>query len=227
MKELYLCIHHGFGDYVVCYGLVKELAKRYDTIYLFAINHRSYLQTNNIRRLYSSIENVRIITDDPNSIKDVFYIGGAKFSEAAAKNPNIEYQRFFYDQAGVPLNLLWDNFYFERNMEREKRIYYDILGLKDNEEYIFLHDDPVRHFVINKKYIPDLKIIHLVDLPEISILDTLYLVEKAKQVHMTNTGLVSFVDQMNIKHSSLNYHKYVRPLAFEQPILKLNWKIIN
>jgi len=98
------------------------------------------------------------------------------------------------------------NFYFKRDIKKEKEIYYDILGLKDNEEYIFLHDDPVRDFIIDRKHInPNIKIIHLVELEDISILDTLYLVEKSKEVHMYTTGLASFIDQMGIKHNSLKF----------------------
>lgn len=227
MNNLYICTHYGFGDYVICYGLVKELAKKYDNVILFAIPHRSKLHLDNIKRLYSSINNVQINTDKPNLYENVLYVGWHNWDAALQKNPTIQFQKFFYEQVDVPLNLLWDNFYFERNMDKEKEIYYDILGLKDNEEYVFLHDDPIRNYVINKKYItPNLKIIHLVELEDISILDTLYLVEKSKEVHMTTTGLVSFVDQMNINHNNLNFHKYVRPAPFEQPILRLKWNII-
>ena len=82
--------------------------------------------------------------------------------------------------------------------------------------------------IMDRKYVnPNMKIIHLVELEDISILDTLYLVEKAKEVHMFNTGLVSFVDQMGTVHDNLNYHKYLRPALIEQPILLLNWNIIN
>jgi len=223
MKELYLCPHYGFGDYVVCYGLIKELAKS-DDIVLLAKPHRSHLQMDNIRRLYSSIKNVQISEDDPKLYKDVLYIGWDRWQEAVNKDPNVQFQEFFYAQAGVPLNLLWNNFYFERDFDKEERIYYK-LGLRRGE-YVFLHDDPQRNFIINMDYVlSDLRVVHLNDLPEVSILDSLLIIENAREVHMTNTGLVSFVDQMKIEHSNLNYHRYPRPLPFEQPILKLNWKI--
>jgi hypothetical protein len=228
INNLYLCTHYGFGDYIICYGLVKELAKKYDNVILFGIPHRSKLHINNIKRLYSSIKNVEITTGDPKLYKNVLYVGWDKFREAVQKDSSVMFQKFYYEQVGVPLNLLWDNFYFERNMDKEKEIYYDRLELKDNEEYIFLHDDPIRNYIINRKYIkPNIKIIHLVELEDISILDTLYLIEKSKEVHMTTTGLVSFVDQMNIKHNNLNLHKYVRSSSYEQPILRLNWNIIE
>ena len=225
--NLKLCPHYGFGDYVVCYGLVKELSGRYDNIILFVKPHRSHLQIDNVKRLYSSIKNVQINSDDPSLYEDVFYLGWDKWQNVVDTNPLAQFQEFFYSEFNIPLSLMWDNFYFKRDLKKEKEIYYS-LGLKDNTDYTFLHDDPGRNFVINRKYIrSDMIVIHLIEYPDISILDTLYLIEKAKEVHMTNTGLVSFVDQMNIKHDCLNFHKYTRPLEFEQPILKLNWKIIS
>jgi glycosyltransferase involved in cell wall biosynthesis len=226
--DLLLCTHYGFGDYVICYGLVKELAKRYDNITLFAIPHRSPLHIENVKRLYSSIKNVHISTEKASDFHNVFYLGFDYIRDKIRQHPGVPFPYHFYDQAGVPLHYLWDNFYFERDTEKEKAVYYDRLGLKDGEQYILLHDDPVRGFVIDRKYInPDLKILHLVDYDDISILDTLMVVENAKEVHCMTTGLVSFIDQMNIKHDSLNLHKYIRPNEFDQPILRLKWNIIE
>jgi hypothetical protein len=206
--------------------MVRELAKTED-VTLFAIPHCSPQHLNNIERLYSSIKNVKISIDDPRRYSDVVYVGYEEFFKALECNPSLQNQKFFYDQVGVPFNLLWDNFYFKRDRKREKEVYYDILGLKDGEEYIFLHDDPSRGFVIKRKYLRDIRIVQLNKHQDVSILDTLYLVEKCKELHVMNTGLVPFVDQMKIKHDNLNYHKYIRPLPFEQPILKMKWNIIN
>lgn len=220
-----LCIHYGFGDYVVCYGLVRELAKHED-INLFAIQHRSALHIENIRRLYSNVPNVTIDTSSPG--KDVVYIGWSALFTALEKDPSIRNQEFFYNQAGVQINLLWDNFYFERDHERECDVYYNKFGLKNNEPFIFLHDDPERNLVIKSKYINSgMKVIRLIEHQDVSVLDVLFTIEQAREVHIINTGLLAFVDQMKIKHDNLFYHRYVRPLPFEQPILKMNWKIID
>ena len=223
MKELLLHTHYGFGDYVVCYGMIKELSKEYDLVVLFVQPHRSKLHIDNVRRLYSSIENVQISEDDPKLYDDVVYVGEGPDVKYDAPSPKV-----FYRHMGISLALLWHNFYFERDRKKEKEIYYDVLGLKNNEEYIFLHDDPVRNFIIDRKYISsDIKIIHLVELEDVSILDTLYLVEKSKEVHAYSTGLVPFIDQMGIAHDNLNYHKYIRSGIQDQPILLLDWNIIN
>ena len=106
-----LCIHFGFGDYVVCYGAIRELAKR-EPINLFAISHRSKLHIENIKRLYSSIPNVTVSTDFPGNYPDVVRWGFGDFNNQLARNPNLRIQDYFYNKAGLPLNLLWDNWNF-------------------------------------------------------------------------------------------------------------------
>ena len=71
------------------------------------------------------------------------------------------------------------------------------------------------------------RVIELSKYPEVSILDILYTIEKAKEVHIINTGLRSFVDIMNIKHDNLIYHKYTRPNPVEQAAMRLTWTVID
>lgn len=225
MNELHLCPHYGFGDYVMCYGLVRELSHRYDSILLYVRPHCSDLHIYNIKRLYSSIPNVQVTTEDPALCNDVVYLGYDKFFEAVRRDPTTQIQKYIYAQFDVPIEAMWNSFYFERNISRERDIYYNRIGLKDGEDYVFLHEDTTRGFMINRKYIRDTKIIRLTDIKDVSVLDCLYLVEQAEEVHTFNSGLLSFIDQMGIARDNLNYHRYVRPLAFEQPILKLKWNI--
>ena len=223
MNKLYLCTHYGFGDYVMCYGLIRELALNND-IMLYAIPHRSALHLENIKRLYSNIDNVTVTTEDPALREDVIYLGYNNFFETVAQHPTIKIHEYIYAQFNIELSKMWDNFHFERDHDREKEIYYNRMGLKDGEDYIFLHDDPARGYVINRSLIRDTKIVSM-DNQEVSILDILYVVEHASEVHTYNTGLLLFIDQM-IQHDSLNYHQYVRPATFEHPILKLKWNIL-
>lgn len=111
-------------------------------------------------------------------------------------------------------------------MDREKEVFSE-LGLHKGDVYDILHDDPFRGFVVRKEYLdPNVRTIHLMYLDDVSILDTLYLIENCRRLHTFTTGLVAFVDQMGIRHNGLNLHRYIRPLPFDQMILKLNWNII-
>ena len=58
----------------------------------------------------------------------------------------------FYEDSNIPYDYKWDKFYYEINLEREKEVYYDILGLSDDSEFIFLHESKERPI---KKEIPE------------------------------------------------------------------------
>lgn len=236
--------YHGFGDHCIVYGIIKEYAKRYDNLFYYTdvVSERD-LYTR--KRLYAGIKNVEIM-DVP--FTDEVYKTGYSFLGLAQRTPwfdavrpwienpylpapewfteDWQFDKMYYSQADIPFNLKWDNFDFKRDLKIEKEVYYDVLGLKDDEEFIFIHEDHKRDYVIDRKYInQSIKLIEFSKLQNINILDILYTIEKSKEFHVFNSGLLEFVDQMNIQHDSLNYHKYVRPMPFEQPVLKLNWKI--
>lgn len=231
--ELYLCVGMGFGDYVIAFSIIKEFAKRYNKIYLYAYD----IYYENIKRLFNSIKNVEVIIPqiiDNRFITEngTFILGMENIIRARMKNPDIHLDEAYYNQVNMPLNKKWEDFYFERNIENEKDVYYNKLGLKDNEEYIFIQDDKYRGMVVNDEYVSkNVKIINSFDDHSISLLDYLYTIEHAKEVHVINSGLIHFIDLMQIKHDNLYYHRYIknhpnRSAENSQFSLKLNWKIV-
>ena len=235
--------YHGFGDYCIAFGILKEYAKIHDKLlcYTDKVDENSI---NTRKRLFSSIKNVEImeeIYDDKKTHRNLGIAHRKPWFDAVQPwydNPYLPIPEWFsenwvfdvvwYKQADVPFQLKWDNFYFERNLKKEKEIFYDIIGLKDNEKYIFLQEDPNRNMKIKREYIKsDIRLIEFSKFPEINVLDILYTVEKSKEVHTYNTGLATFMDLMNINHDNLNYHKYIRPMIVEQHIYRLNWNFIE
>lgn len=230
-----------FGDHCIAYGIVKEFAKEHKKINYYSDEMNDNTFETNVR-LFSSLKNVELIRepykgkppldfsiahtaywfdkvrswyDDVNKLMPSWYSDEWRFD------------RQWYLNANVQFNLKWDNFFFKRDLKKEKEIYYDVLGLKDGEEFVFLHEDPSRGWFLDRKFVqPNIKIIEFQKL-DVNILDILYTIEMSKEVHTFNTGLLSFIDLKNIFHPNLNYHKYIRPMPFEQPILKLKWNIIE
>jgi hypothetical protein len=232
-----------FGDLCICYGIIKEFAKQYEKVdcYSDVIDLNTF---NTNKRLYTSLKNVELRPElyDKEKINANHCIAHTKYwldtiqpwfddrSMLPPKWYNITwmFDRQWYLNAEVSFNLKWDNFFFERDLNKEKEVFYDIIGLKDNEEFIFLHEDPSRDYNIKREYInPNIRLIEFFKLSSVNILDILYTVEKAKEVHTFNTGTLTFIDLMNIKHKKLYYHKYLRPWIFEQPTLRLNWITIE
>jgi len=233
-----------FGDHCVSYGIIKEFSKKHDKIHYWSDSMpKEMFETN--KRLYAGIKNVELIeeTYDEKKLKAKHCIGNTPLWYAVVcdtwdwgKDGTIApnwfsdwwiFDRQWYMNASVPFNLKWDNFDFQRDFKKEREVFYDILELKDGEEFVFLHEDISRYIPIDRKYVnTNIKIIEFSKLYNVNILDILYTIEKAKEVHIINTGLLSFIDLMNIKHINLNYHKYVRPSVLDQPALRLKWNII-
>jgi len=240
----------GLGDHLICYGIVSEFAKWHKNIVYRSdlMSHSTYL---NVVRVFSSIPNVEIIEEPVilNVTPLDHKIAHTKiwFDTLLPylKDPSVPYacnmpipdwydeswnfDRQWYLNAGVPFYYKWDKFYFKRDLQKEKEVYYDQLGLKDGEEFIFMQDDPARNYTINReKYInPNIKLIDFFELQNISVLDILYTAERAKEIHVNNSVCLTFFDLMNIQHNNLNYHKYNRSCFWDQPALRLNWNIIE
>jgi len=234
MSTLYLKTHTQFADHCMCYGFVKEFSKEYEKI--FMLTKKDPFHIGNIKRIFSSIHNV-IVSPDINFFNKEIICDKNWYASTDKwyKNPmlplldeSLIFDRFWYKLANVSFNLKWDNFYFERDKKREEELFYDILKLRDGEEYIFLQDDATRNFIIDRKHIdPNIKLIESSKLLQHSILDMLMLVERAKEVHVINSSFLSFIDLMNLDHNNLFYHKYTRNVPVEQPALKLKWNIIE
>jgi len=242
MTEFKVYSYPKFGDHCVAYGIIREFSKRYDKIYYWTDSIPAHWRSTNVR-LYTGIKNVELMEEPYNKEKH-----NADHCIAHTKywfdtllpwlydnnlplpdwfNESWIFDRQWYMNANVPFNLKWDNFDFQRDFKKEREIFYDILELKDGEEFVFLHEDISRYIPIDRKYVnTNIKIIEFSKLYNVNILDILYTIEKAKEVHIINTGLLSFIDLMNIKHINLNYHKYVRPSVLDQPALRLKWNII-
>lgn len=244
----------GFGDHCSVFGIIKEWSKYHNKIeYYSGLPREKYTRENAIR-LYSSMPNVEIM-DEPvisGNVKLDYAIANTYEWEQKTKrwdeNPYLpltdEFQpepeqwrceQQWYLNAGLSFNLKWDNFYLKRNIQKEKEIFYDILNLADDEEFIFLHEDTTRGFEyspegykINRTYInQDIKIIELSHIQNISVLDLTYTFEKALEIHSFNSGIAIFVDLMLKHHPALFYHDYIRPKVFWRPTFKLNWKEIR
>lgn len=236
-----LFTHYCMGDHLICYGFIKEFANKYDEILLTTKNDPRHVD--NVKRLYSSIPNVTITTEffelyDVVILTDDEWFNKVRYwyQYPAPDIPwpyddDMIFDRFWYKMAGVDFNKKWDNFYLKRNLDKEKEVYYDIIGLKDNEEFVFIHEDiynKTEDRTINRKYInSSIRVISITDYDNVSILDTTYVIEKSKEAHLINSSFRTFIDLMNINHNNLYYHKYTRSNPAEQVAVRLPWKIIE
>jgi len=231
MSSIYIYHHLGLGDHIIANGMVRTIAKKYDKVYLFCKAH-NFL---NVSFMYRDLPLKLILIEDPKSINyfrnfnpqnNYIIAGGEPFWEIFNKKDNKFYiDEIFYQLAGVPIENKWKEFHIERDLEREKHIYYNILGLKDGEEYAFIHDTLERKITKQK---PLIKIIKP-DNKDIKIFDFLYTIENAKEIHCINSSFSCLIECMKMDNP-LFLHQYARTDSggdLELGLMKANWKIIK
>jgi len=232
MNLVYIYHHLGLGDHIIANGMVRTIVKKYDKTFIFCKPNNF----KNVSRMYKdlshklkiinmnemSINLFRVLNPDNNYI----IVGGEPFWDIFNKKDNkLHIDEIFYQLANIPIENKWKEFYVERDLEKEKHIFYNILGLKNNEEYAFVHDTFERKIT---KRIPAIRIIKP-DNKDIGIFDYLYTIEKAKELHCINSSFSCLLECMLID-SNLFLHQYARTDSggdLELGILKANWKILK
>lgn len=234
---LYMYHHMGMGDFILCNGIVRTYLEKYDLLYLFV--KPPYLD--NIKFMYRDVKNIKFLhmTDTETrqfirtNLMHKYKIVGVR-PEWFAKLNSGGFETFdegFYIDAKVPFENKWNKFYLERDLDSEKNTFYNIIGLKEDEEYIFVHDDIKRDRIFKSKYIDKgLKIIRPADFKESGFFDFIYTIEKAEEVHVHNSSFAALIDTMQIRNDNIYFHNYCRQdMHIKNPNakLKLNWTFLK
>ena len=123
----------------------------------------------------------------------------------------------------------WDHYFnFKRNIQKENQLYYDILGLTDESEYIFINrqfgsppDTQICKYIgLNKfPYYIEMKYID-----GFTLFDWCKVIENAKEIHTVETSLNYIIDKINPKGKLEMYSKHTPPSYNQvQHLFKSNW----
>jgi hypothetical protein len=170
-------------------------------------SHRRYLE----KRSYKSIN---------------LGIFGEKFYE----NPTIRYDHKFYQQAGVSFDLRWSNFRFPRNSYLEDQLYGYLVGPKT--DYIFLHEDKIRGYTIDRSQIPDDCAIVEPDqfAPYGNFFNYTKILEGAREIHCIESSFAALIESLDVRTPKYA-HRYARPEAkssyFHEFTYRSNWNIVS
>jgi len=237
MKNLYIYHHLGLGDHIICNGIVRYYAEKYDKIFLF-VKPRNIT---NVKYLFRDNPNIKFLALDDADVKTFMSFNKSNEYLIVGITPewfrNLDilkkYETFdhgFYVAANVPMEDKWNKFYFERDLEKEKDAFYNKIGLKDNEEFIFVHDNPEQGRQFRSSTIPnDIKVINPGKYLNVGLFDFIYTMENAKQIHVMNSSFMNLIDCMQLKTGELFLHSYARTDMGDNPNpkLKLNWTILK
>ena len=236
MNNIYIYHHLGLGDHFLCNAIVRIYAEKYHKVYLFC--KPKYLE--NVSFLYRDLNNIKMIPGEMNFVdsfmkfspnNNYLIIGHTKDYFDKLNNGIYEsFDKGFYDIVNIPFEEKWNKFYLQRDLESEKNVFYNVLNLKDEEEFLFVHDEPEKNRNFRKEYIEKgFKIINANFYKNIKIYDFLYTIEKAKEVHVMNSSFSCLIDTMQLKTNKLFLHEYARTDMGNNPNhkLKLNWTILR
>jgi hypothetical protein len=207
MKYIY---HHlGLGDHIVNNGMVRHLYKKYDAITLFSYKHN----VKNVQYMYRDLEKFQVIGVESDSQAD-FYISNNNldclkigFSDLSDVMPKLPFDKAFYKLAGLDFSVRFDEFYFERDLEKEKEVL-NILN-PTGEKYIFIHDDSFRGFSIDMSRIKtEYKVI--MNDKRFNVFDYITLIENAEEIHFMQSSFKELMCSYELKKPTLYQHNYVR-----------------
>lgn len=235
MNKIFVYHHLGLGDHFMCNGLVRYYAENYDKVYLFVKPNN----IDNVKFMYRDNQNIKFIALDDIGVRSFIQFNPMNNYLVVGITPewfyNFDVKKIwktfdegFYAAANVPLEDKWNRFYLQRDIEKEKDAYYNKLRLKDNEEFIFVHDNPEKGRNFKESLIPkDIKIVNPRKYLHITLFDFLYTIEKAKEVHVMNSSFMNLIDCIQLKTGKLFLHSYARTDMGDNPNpkLKLNWII--
>jgi hypothetical protein len=121
-----------------------------------------------------------------------------------------------------------DFFHFERNKEKEDRLFYEVLGLTDESEFVLVNrqfgSPPTTQIC---KYIDVSNFSNYVEMSYLegyTIFDWCKVIEKAKEIHTVETSLNFIIDKINPKGKLEMYSKHTPPSYSQvQHLFKSKW----
>ncbi len=232
-RGVYILCHQGLGDHILCNGIYREYAQRY-TECVIPVLEKNY---GTVNRMLLDVKNIQIVifNDEFSAFKMEAHSNMLKifgYHTLNLGNFGSEYlvdnsKRFdvnFYHQAKLPFNLRWDSFQVKRNLTSEENLFNLLVGA--NKDYIFLHDDKVREFIIDRNLLP--KNLFIVEPDEklkdiFSFFDYLKIIENAREIHCIESSFAALIE--SLEYNIPKYaHRYARPEAKNDPRYEFTYR---
>jgi hypothetical protein len=145
------------------------------------------------------------------------------------QNPIGRVMEFKYKSIGMTYNDWVDYFTFERNYEKENKLFYDVLKLEDDEEFVLVNKNyQMRPEILSYNRINsdssyyNKKVVEMSVFDEFTLFDWCKVIEKSKQIHTVDTSLILLIEKMDLVNTEL----YLYPrgsLSDVDYLLKKNW----
>lgn len=224
-KKIYILHHLGMGDHLHCNGLVRHLVEKLPTdedwdVVLFCwernFKNVKYLYRDDDRIIVVPFENDtneifkarRVINQNstygnPLYTHRYYQIGYHEFRKIKSENPELTCDQCFYKQLDVPYEYRFDKFYYERDSEEEERVFKKLVP--EGKEYVFVHDNPHRDYIIDLDKIDSKYKIVKNDETE-SIFHFAKILENASEIHCIESSFRCFIEGLNTSQAKHYFH---------------------
>lgn len=228
---IYLLHHLGLGDHIICNGLVRSVQKSSgDEISLVTLSSN----IKSVQRMYRDNPSIKTyefvkpkggldyfdyykyMADINKKTGDSIIIAG--FNEFL-KYRGLNFDEVFYRCCNIPFSSRWNNFYYERDDEKEREILKKLNP--SNERFIFVHDDPSRGYELN---IDSNKMKVVKNDPDIGIFELGKVFESAAEIHCMESSIKCLIDSMPTVNADLYFYPDVRGFGAISKTTK-NWKV--
>tara|TARA_R100001015_G_C4632106_1_gene195239 strand:- start:1409 stop:2173 length:765 start_codon:yes stop_codon:yes gene_type:complete len=235
----------GLGDILFCLKIAKKLFEKYECkitwpVFPSILWIRDYIKIPYIEWVsyeqYSYLNNYPYKT--PVKLDDNLIL----VPIACADLPNMSVMESKYVSLGIGFENWQDSINIYRNKEQEDSLYYDVLGLKDNEEYTYIHREygtPDKQFscgAIKSPFMNNIqtsgKVIEGFIDPKYTVFDWIKVIENAKELHLVHTSLFYIIEALTNKLPEINlYNRGDRyshwPLNFLRHTLRQKWNFVD
>jgi hypothetical protein len=201
---------HGLGDHIFCQSLVNQIADLEHIVWPVLPHFidglkRAYPEINwvPVGSLSPNVENCRIDTViNGNRILPI------RWADSITKVKYKDCMRSKYDLYGLDWNT-WKDFTFKKDLERAMKLFYEVLGLSDGEQFRLIN----KRFTSNESKsvkIPEsskIRNIEMITIPGFSLFDWYLVIEKATEIHTVGTSINYIIELLEIESKNVFLYK--------------------
>ena len=201
---------HGLGDHIFCQSLIKQIADLDSIVWPVLPQFieglkRAYpdvfwVPTGIIDR---SLEGMRI-----DRVVNGNRVIPIRYADTINRTPYKDCMKAKYEMYGLDWNT-WKDFTFERTLDHETRLFYEVLKLKDGEPFRLVN----RRFTSNESKVvsipnsKEIRNIEMSSIPGFSLFDWSMVIEKATEIHTVGTSINYIIELLELKAKEVVLYK--------------------
>ena len=189
--------HLGLGDHIVCNGMMQELAKRHNSVVTFAKEHNVLSVTQMFLDAPIEVRDVREINEE---VFPVMYMIGYNW-----RDKTLPFDKDFYRIANVPFAERWNSF--------KAILPSDQFWNPPSGPYVFLHEDPQRDMLVDRKRLPlGMSVFEVKKGETPDIFEYYTMMAMAAEIHVIDSAFMFLADSFSELGAKTVVHRYARRL---------------